>query len=116
MPISKEKKQVQHLTLEQWKLLLRTVFELGSLHIPMIAIPVNNREKKHTFVKKYDVGHIIPLDSSLDSKKFLSSFKIMSKSSERKKFQDNLRKINLLNGVDRVVSKIINSYEGHNKS
>ena len=94
----------------------RTVFELGSLHIPMIAIPVNNREKKHTFVKKYDVGHIIPLDSSLDSKKFLSSFKIMSKSSERKKFQDNLRKINLLNGVDRVVSKIINSYEGHNKS
>jgi len=28
-PISKEKKQVQHLTIEQWKLLLRTVFELG---------------------------------------------------------------------------------------
>jgi hypothetical protein len=62
------------------------------------------------------VGHIIPLDNSLDSKKFLNSFKTMSKSSERKKFQDNLRKINLLNGVDRVVSKIINSYEGHNKS
>jgi len=28
-PISKEKKQVQHLTIEQWKLLLRTVFEFG---------------------------------------------------------------------------------------
>ena len=28
-PISKQKKQVQHLTLEQWQLLMQTIFELG---------------------------------------------------------------------------------------
>jgi len=93
----------------------RTVFELGSLHIPMIVIPVNNREKKHTFVKKYNVGYIIPLDTNLSSQKFLTSFKKMCNYSERKKLQNNLRKINLLNGVDRVVSTINVSYEAHNQ-
>ena len=29
-PINKDKKQVQHFTIDQWKLLLRTVFELGN--------------------------------------------------------------------------------------
>ena len=93
----------------------RTVFELGSLHVPMIVIPVNNREKKHTFVKKYNVGHIVYLDITLSSQKFLNAFKKMTMISERKKFQKNLRKINLLNGVDRVVSTINNSYEGYNQ-
>lgn len=93
----------------------RTVFELGSLHVPMIVIPVNKREKKHVFVKKFNVGYMVNLDNKMSSQKFLNSFKKISKINERKKFQNNLKKINLLNGVDRVVSTINNSYEGHNQ-
>ena len=81
----------------------------------MIVIPVNKREKKHVFVKKFNVGHMVNLDNKMSSQKFLNSFKKISKINERKKFQNNLKKINLLNGVDRVVSTINNSYEGHNQ-
>ena len=42
-PINKERKQVQHLTIEQWKLLLRTVFELG-----------NGKEGKARTPKQYE--------------------------------------------------------------
>ena len=93
----------------------RTVFELGSLHVPMIVIPVNARENKHTFVDKYDVGYMVQLNDNLSYKKFLKSFKNMCKFNERKKFQNNLKQINLLNGVERVVSTINTSYEHYNK-
>ena len=46
-----------------------------------------------TFVKKYNVGHIVYLDITLSSQKFLNAFKKMTMISERKKFQKNLRKI-----------------------
>jgi spore coat polysaccharide biosynthesis predicted glycosyltransferase SpsG len=93
----------------------RTVFELGSLHVPMIVIPVNARENRHTFVDKYDVGYMVQLNDNLSYKKFLKSFKNMCKFNERKKFQNNLKQINLLNGVERVVSTINTSYEHYNK-
>lgn len=93
----------------------RTVFELGSLHVPMIVIPVNTREKKHFFVEKYDVGYMVKSNNDFSSKKFLNLFKNMCKFNERKKFQNNLKQINLLNGVEQVVSTINSSYEHYNE-
>jgi spore coat polysaccharide biosynthesis predicted glycosyltransferase SpsG/CMP-N-acetylneuraminic acid synthetase len=93
----------------------RTVFELGSLHIPMIVIPVNQREKTHTFVQKYDVGYTIQLENESKTHNFLNAFNNMLEYEHRKKFQNNLKQINLLYGVDRVVQKINSSYEISNK-
>ena len=93
----------------------RTVFELGSLHIPMIVIPVNQREKTHTFVQKYDVGYTIQLENESKTHNFLNAFNNMLEYDNRKKFQNNLKQINLHYGVDRVVQKINASYEIRNK-
>jgi len=92
----------------------RTVFELGSLHIPMIVIPVNQREKKHLFVQKYNVGYTIQLENESETHNFLNAFNNMLKYDNRQKFQNNLKQINLLYGVDRVVQKINASYEIRN--
>jgi spore coat polysaccharide biosynthesis predicted glycosyltransferase SpsG/CMP-N-acetylneuraminic acid synthetase len=93
----------------------RTVFELGSLHIPMIVIPVNQREKTHIFVQKYNVGYTIQLENESKTHNFLNAFNNMLEHKNRKKFQNNLKQINLLYGVDRVVQKINASYEIRNK-
>ena len=93
----------------------RTVFELGSLHVPMIVIPVNKREKTHNFVEKYNVGYIIKNLSEPTNEEFLSIFKSMLKYQNRRKFHENLKKIKLLYGVDRVVNKINLVYEQKNK-
>ena len=84
----------------------RTVFELGSLHVPMIVIPVNEREKRHTFVQKSNVGYMIQLHNISETHDFLKVFNKMLQYNIRKKFQNNLKRINLLYGVDRVVQKI----------
>ena len=91
----------------------RTVFELGSLHVPMIVIPVNEREKRHTFVQKSNVGYMIQLHNESETHDFLKVFNKMLQYNIRKKFQNNLKRVNLLYGVDRVVQKI-NSVSGIN--
>ena len=91
----------------------RTVFELGSLHVPMIVIPVNEREKRHTFVQKSNVGYMIQLRNESKTHVFLKAFNKMLQYNTRKKFQNNLKRVNLLYGVDRVVQKI-NSVSGIN--
>jgi spore coat polysaccharide biosynthesis predicted glycosyltransferase SpsG len=88
----------------------RTVFELGSLHVPMIVIPVNKRETKHTFIQKNNVGYIVQLHNELKTHGFLKAFNKMLQYNTRKKFQNNLKQINLLYGVDRVVQKINTTY------
>ena len=93
----------------------RTVFELGSLHVPMITIPVNKRENKHTFVQKYDVGYVVELENESKTHDFLNAFNNMLQNKNREKFQKKLREINLLHGVDRVVQKINNDFEITNK-
>ena len=93
----------------------RTVFELGSLHIPMIVIPVNKRETKHTFVQKNNVGYIVQLENKSKTHNFLNSFNSMLEYENREKFHNNLKQLNLLNGVDRVVQKINSSFEIRNK-
>ena len=84
----------------------RTVFELGSLHVPMIVIPVNEREKRHKFVQKSNVGYMVQLRNESKTHVFLKAFNKMLQYNTRKKFQNNLKIINLLYGVDRVVRKI----------
>ena len=91
----------------------RTVFELGSLHVPMIVIPVNEREKRHTFVQKSNVGYMIQLHNESKTHDFLKVFNKILQYSIRKKFQNNLKRVNLLYGVDRVVQKI-NTVSGIN--
>ena len=91
----------------------RTVFELGSLHVPMIVIPVNEREKRHTFVQKSNVGYMIQLHNVSEAHDFLKVFNKMLQYNIRKKFQNNLKRVNLLYGVDRVVQKI-NTVSGIN--
>ena len=91
----------------------RTVFELGSLHVPMIVIPVNEREKRHTFVQKSNVGYMIQLHNESETHDFLKVFNKMLQYNIRKKFQNNLKQVNLLYGVDRVVQKI-NTVSGIN--
>jgi len=91
----------------------RTVFELGSLHVPMIVIPVNEREKRHTFVQKSNVGYMIQLHNESETHDFLKVFNKILRYSIRKKFQNNLKRVNLLYGVDRVVQKI-NTVSGIN--
>ena len=49
------------------------------------------------------------------NEEFLSIFKSMLKYQNRRKFHENLKKIKLLYGVDRVVNKINLVYEQKNK-
>ena len=93
----------------------RTVFELGSLYVPMIVIPVNKRENTHNFVEKYNTGYILKNLNESTSKEFHNIFKSMLKYQNRQKFHENLGKINLLYGVDRVVNKINSVYEQKKK-
>ena len=65
-----------------------------------------NRTNNLKDLKDADINFLMVSDDAI---------KKISKINERKKFQNNLKKINLLNGVDRVVSTINNSYEGHNQ-
>ena len=81
----------------------------------MIVIPVNKREKKHTFVQKYNVGYMIQLENEPKTHNFLNAFNNMLQYKNRKKFQNNLKQINLLHGVDRVVQKINTTFEIRNK-
>ena len=62
-PISKQKKQVQHLTIEQWQLLMQTIFELGEgkegkarTQKQYQALPFNpnNRKCVRNWVDLYD--------------------------------------------------------------
>jgi|TARA_Y100000310_G_C20684039_1_gene817833 spore coat polysaccharide biosynthesis predicted glycosyltransferase SpsG/CMP-N-acetylneuraminic acid synthetase len=93
----------------------RTVFELGSLHIPMIVVPVNKREKTHSFVQKYNVGYTIKLLNESTSEEFHNIFKAIIKYDTRRRFQNNLKQVNLLYGVDRVIQKINLAFEEKNK-
>ena len=67
----------------------RTVFELGSLHVPMIVIPVNKRENTHNFVEKYNVGYILKNLNESTSEEFHNIFKSMFKYQNRQKFLEN---------------------------
>lgn len=84
----------------------RTVFELAAMEIPMISIAVNQREKQHSFVRYSKSGYHINSPLKLDSKKILFNFDKMTDVKNRKRFIKNMKKADLLHGIDRVAEKI----------
>lgn len=88
----------------------RTVFEIGAMQIPMIAIAVNTRERKHSFVKYSNGGFHIDVNSDLD-KKLPIHIKKMLNYENRKVFSENLASFDLLNGINRVVELIDSKFK-----
>jgi spore coat polysaccharide biosynthesis predicted glycosyltransferase SpsG/CMP-N-acetylneuraminic acid synthetase len=89
----------------------RTIFELAALQIPMIAIPVNKRELSHSFVRNSNVGFEIILNNKNSHKKFINAFNQMLDSKKRFYFMKNLKKLDLLNGVNLITHKINQEFE-----
>jgi len=88
----------------------RTVFELASMNIPILAISVNSREQNHNFVKEQNVGIKIDYEESSYEKSLKNSFEKMLNYNNRKNYKKNLTKIDLLNGINIVVDKINHDY------
>jgi len=84
----------------------RTVFEVAATRVPIISIAVNKREKDHSFVDKANVGISTTLESNKDKLILMESIKLMMKTSHRRKYYKNLKKINLLSGVE-LVNRLI---------
>lgn len=89
----------------------RTVFEIASIGVPLIVIPVNQRESNHNFVKNFRVGFQLNFHADSFSSDFMNSFKKIQNFKNRKFFFNNLKKLDLLDGIDRVVQIIVNNYE-----
>ena len=89
----------------------RTVFELASMNIPILAISVNTREQNHNFVKKQNVGIIIDYEKLSYEKSLKSSLEKMFNFNNRKNYKKNLTKLDLLNGINIVVDKINHDYD-----
>ncbi|RZD44617.1 MAG: hypothetical protein CXT78_06290 [Thaumarchaeota archaeon] len=93
----------------------RTVFELAAMNVPIITIPVNNREKTHSFVKYADVGFQIDHDSKNFETQFLDSFNKICSYKIRKKYKTQLKNLDLLEGINLVYNIINNKYEEFTK-
>jgi spore coat polysaccharide biosynthesis predicted glycosyltransferase SpsG/CMP-N-acetylneuraminic acid synthetase len=93
----------------------RTVFELAAMNVPIITIPVNNREKTHSFVKYADVGFQIDPDSKNFETQFLDSFNKICSYKIRKKYKTQLKNLDLLEGINLVYNIINNKYEEFTK-
>ena len=88
----------------------RTVFELASMNIPILAISVNTREQNHNFVKEQNVGIKIDYEKLSYEKTLKISLEKMLNFNNRKNYKKNLTKIDLLNGINIVVDKINHDY------
>ena len=84
----------------------RTVFELAAMGIPMISIAVNQREKQHSFVKYTKSGYHIDSPSKIETKKILFNINKMMDKRNRNQFIKNMKKYDILYGVNRVTEKI----------
>ena len=88
----------------------RTIFEIASLKIPMISLSVNSRERQHSFVNETKTGYQINMLKTSIEKELVDVINNMKKFEKRKIFLDNLEKIDLKNGIERVVHMINYSY------
>jgi len=92
----------------------RTTFEIASMKVPMISIAVNSRERTHSFVKNSKSGLHLNVTSNIDKKILLNYINQMQEINTRKKFIKNMKKMNILNGIIRVVKIINEKYENRN--
>lgn len=86
----------------------RTVFEVAAARVPIISIAVNQREKNHSFVRNANIGISLTLESIKDKKMLTESINKMMSTLDRKKYFENLKKIDLLKGVELVNDLILN--------
>ena len=86
------------------------MFEIGAMQIPMIAIAVNTRERKHSFVRYSKGGFHIDVNSNLEQKLPIYIKKMLDYEN-RKIFSKNLINIDLLNGINRVTNLINSTFE-----
>ena len=93
----------------------RTVFELAAMNVPIITIPVNKREKTHSFVKHAGVGFQIDPDSKIFESQFLNSFNELCSYSTRKKYKIQLKNLDLLEGINLVYNIINTKYDEFKK-
>jgi len=94
----------------------RTVFEIASLNIPFISISANPREEEHKFSSNSDGGLYLGLYSDISNQKIKNAIAKMIDLKFRKKCVKNLKKYDLINGVNTVVKKINYEYEKWQKS
>ncbi|RZD39171.1 MAG: hypothetical protein CXT78_14080 [Thaumarchaeota archaeon] len=76
----------------------------------MISLSVNSRERQHNFVNETKTGYQINIIKSSIEKELINSISNMKKFEKRKLFLDNLEKIDLKNGIVRVVNMINYAY------
>ena len=89
----------------------RTVFEVACMRVPVLSVAVNERETSHSFVKDNTIGKHLIYDKNSFSKIIFSNIQHMLKVENRKKYKSNLKKLQLLNGVDRVIQIINKEYD-----
>lgn len=89
----------------------RTVFEVACMNVPIITVAINNREKSHSFVKEEKIGLHIDFKPSSFNHKLISKINQMLIYKNRSQFKKNLKKLELLNGVNTVTKKINSEFE-----
>ena len=89
----------------------RTVFEIASLNVPMITISANKREEFHQFSKLTGGAIHLGTYSQLNLNLFEKSIHKMLNYDNRIQYSKNLKKHNILNGVDKIFTKINDTYE-----
>lgn len=84
----------------------RTVFELAAMKIPMISIAVNHRERQHSFVMYTKSGFHIDSPPKLKIDRLSANVKKMMNEKNRLRFINNMKKADLLHGINRVINEI----------
>ena len=84
----------------------RTVFELAAMKIPMISIAVNHRERQHSFVRHTMSGFHMDSPSKLKIDRLSTNVKKMMNKKNRIGFINNMKKADLLHGINRVINEI----------
>ena len=89
----------------------RTIFEIAALDVPLIGVSVKSIEQNHSFIEDAKVGFHVNFYKKIDEKLMLKRINQMMSFKTRQKFIQNLEKINLLDGINRVIDKIMHEYE-----
>jgi len=89
----------------------RTVFEIASLNVPMITISANKREESHQFSSLTGGAIHLGTYSRINFNMFEKSIYKMLHYKNRLQYSKNLKKHDILNGVNKITFKINSEYE-----
>jgi spore coat polysaccharide biosynthesis predicted glycosyltransferase SpsG len=85
----------------------RTVFELASLGVPMVVIPQNDRETRHTFALESPGLVALPRASELSQLEFLGAVhELIASRHLRSSLHRSLQAADIRGGVDRTMALI----------